>query len=137
MHKVFITVFINNEVYHSRKHSISSDNFSDNQFPETVTFFVPLSWQRFFFRSCSHIPFLPLLGVMNESSNNVGEVWQLLEIANCIPIRRFNPIVGIERLVLAINDFSTTSEKEVVLFLINLFESNSHHETKKKFVFLK
>lgn len=75
MNKCLITVFVNDEVDYCWKHSISSDDFSNDQFAQAVTFFIPFSGKRFFLWSCWHVPFFPLFRVMDKGSYNVSEVW--------------------------------------------------------------
>ena len=58
---------------------------------------------------------------MDEGSDDVGEVGQLLEVANGIPVGRFDPLIGIHGLVLPVDSEVIASfEEEVVLLLVDL-----------------
>lgn len=75
---------------------------------------------------------------MNKRTDNVGEVGQLLKIANGVPVAGLNPVVRIHGLRLAINvDFLTALEEETVLLEINFLQPNRHHKAQQQLILLK
>lgn len=74
---------------------------------------------------------------MDKCTNYVGEVGQSLQITYRVPVGCLNPIVGVGRLGLSIKGrVSRSLEEEVVLFKVNLFKSDCHHESEQKLILL-
>ena len=58
---------------------------------------------------------------MDEGSNDVGEVAELLKITNGVPVGRLDPLIGVHRLTLPVNSQIIASfEEEVILLFVNL-----------------
>ena len=137
MYEVLISILVHNEVDKSRHNSISSDDLCDDQFPQTVAFLVPLSGKGFLLWVGRHIPLLPFFGIVDESSDDVREIGQLLQITNGVPVVRLNPFIGVHGLVLPVSSEVVSSlQEEIVLFLVDFFQSDCHHESQKQFVLL-
>lgn len=75
---------------------------------------------------------------MDEGADDVGEVRQFLEVADCVPVHRFDPLIRVHRLILPINaQIFASLQEEVVLFGVDFFQPDCHHETEQQFVLLK
>jgi hypothetical protein len=129
--EVFVAVFVDDEANEGRDDPVFADDLGDDELAEAVAFFVPLSWQGLLLGVGRHVPLLPLLGVVDEGSDDVKEVWQLVEIADGVPVRGFDPLVGVNGLVFPIDgDVLAAFEEEVVLLPVHFLESDCHHEAK-------
>ena len=138
MDKVFISILVHNEVDQGRHNSVSSDDLCDDQLPQTVTLLIPLSRKGFLLWVGRHVPFLPFFGIVDESSDDVGKISQLLKIANGVPVVRLDPFIGVHRLVLPVSSKVVSSlQEEIILFLVNFLQPDCHHESQKQFVLLK
>lgn len=135
MHERLISIFIYDEVDDCRQYSVSTNDFSDDEFAHTVAFLVPLSRKRFFFGISWHVPLFPLFGIVNESSYYVGEIGKFFEIADSVPVTGLYPIVRIHWLSFTIDvDFFTAFKEVTVLFLIDFFQAHCHHETQQELI---
>lgn len=135
MDKVFISILVHNEVDKGRHNSVSSDDLCDYHLPQTVALLVPLSRKGLLLWVGRHVPLLPFFCIVDESSDDVREIGQLLQIANCVPVVRLNPLIRVHGLVLPVSSEVVSSfEEEIVLFLVNFLQSDCHHESQKQFI---
>jgi hypothetical protein len=66
---------------------------------------------------------------VDEGADDVGEVWQFLEVADGVPVRGVDPIVGVDRLCLPVDiQLCATLKKEAVFFLVDFLQAYRHHE---------
>lgn len=130
MDEGLVAILVDDKVNECWDHSIPPDDLGDDQLAKTIAFFVPLARQGLLLGIGRHVPLLPLLGVVDESPDYVGEVGQFLKIADGVPAGRVDPLVGIHGLSLAINaEILSSLEEEVVLLHIDFFQPDRHHKS--------